>query len=154
MIDLGDGVEIEEISFDQIVEYWKEVDHFNDPNKNYRQLVSQLGPFRASIDTPISKCYGLYDRHPEVEFDGIIGVTQIYEWDLGVVRFRTINIRKPWRHQDLGWCFLESVFEEDWSIYIKMFGWMKLDKLQWALNHGFQTIGTEQDNHIGVIKEM
>lgn len=154
MIDLGDGVEIEEISFDQIVEYWKEVDHFNDPNKNYRQLVSQLGPFRASIDTPISKCYGLYDRHPEVEFDGIIGVTQIYEWDLGVVRFRTINIRKPWRHQDLGWCFLESVFEEDWSNYIKMFGWMKLDKLQWALNHGFQTIGTEQDNHIGVIKEM
>lgn len=154
MIDLGDGIEIEEISFEQLVEYWKEVDHFGDPNKIYRPLVSRLGPFRTSIDNPISKCYGLYDRHPEVNFDGIIGVTQLYEWDPGVVRFRTINIRKEWRHQDLGWCLLEEAFEEDWSNYLKLFGWMRLDKLDWALDHGFKTIGSEQDYHIGVIKEM
>jgi|SaaInl5LU_22_DNA_1037371.scaffolds.fasta_scaffold00237_23 GNAT superfamily N-acetyltransferase len=150
-----DGIEVEEISFDQIVEYWKEVDHFNDPNKNYRQLVSQLGPFRSSIDNPISKCYGLYDRHPEVDFDGIIGVTQLYEWDISTIRFRTINIRKEWRHQGLGALLLEEAYEKHWSNYLKMFGWMKISKLDWALQNGFQTIsGTEQDNHIGVIKEM
>ena len=84
----------------------------------------------------------------------MIGETQLVEWNSAVVRFRTINIRKEWRNQNLGWCLLEESFNQDWSDHMSMFGWLKINKLNWAQNLGFTTIGDEKDNHIGVIREM
>ena len=49
-----------EISFERLVEYWKEVDHFEDLNKIYKPIIKKLGPFK-SIDNPRYKCYGLFN---------------------------------------------------------------------------------------------
>ena len=136
-----------EISFERLVEYWKEVDHFEDLNKIYKPIIKKLGPFK-SIDNPRYKCYGLFNE------ESMIGATQLVEWNSAVGRFRTINIRKEWRNQNLGWCLLEESFNQDWSDHMSMFGWLKINKLNWAQNLGFTTIGDEKDNHIGVIREM
>jgi len=139
---------IQEINFQECVKYWKEVNHFNDPNKIYNENVKKLGPFKQTIENPKFKCYGLFD-------DYLIGVTQLIEWDISTIRFRTINIRKEWRQKELGAFLLQEAYEKDWSNYLKMFGWMNLKKIDWALKFGFKIIeNSEHDNHVGIIKEM
>lgn len=149
-----DGIEVKQIDFDTLVAYWKEVNHFNDPDKKYRLHVKKLGPFTTEYENPRIISYGLFDTY--WGSGQMIGATQLVEWKKpSTIRFRTINIRKEYRHQDLGWYLLEEAHAMDWPAYDKLFGWMALRKLDWALDHGFEVIeGSEQNNHIGVIKEM
>ena len=153
VIDLGDGIEVIEIPFSRLVQYWKTVNHFNDLNKKYKPFVKRLGPFQITFDNPKYKCYGLFDQYCGKE--KMIGGTQLMEWEPNTIRFRTINIIKEYRHQDLGWCLLEAAYKEDWQDYENLFGWMKIDKLDWALSKGFNIIkGSEQDNHVGIMRKM
>jgi hypothetical protein len=139
-------LEVKEISFQEIVKFWKDVDHFSDPRKKIVQIPTRLGPFQQEIPHPRSICYGLFDN-------GIlIGVTQIYEFKKNWIRYRTIHIRKPYRGRDFGWQFLKSVIKRDWQNYDALFGWVRNSHIDWSLQRGFSRVSnSDEDDHAPMV---
>lgn len=110
------------ISWDMLKNYWIETNHFSShPNKNFQEIVTQLGPFKIECDDPTYQAYGLFDKNK------LIGVTQLIEWspEKSWIRFRTINIRKDYRKQGLAWKLLLDALNE-WN-YEFLFGWLRQD---------------------------
>lgn len=141
--------EVKHIDFETIKNYWIEVDHFKDPNKRIVEVIKYLGPHTTPYDNPKRISYGLYDT------DKLIGATQLVQWNETHVRYRTLNIRKEYRGQGLGWKLLETAYKTDWQGQGKLFGWIRNTHHRWAVSHGFIEIDSEwYDNHIGMEKEI
>jgi hypothetical protein len=140
---------IKRITFEQIVDYWKNVSHFSDMNKQYVSTVGYLGHFTRTIKKPHFYCYGLF-------IDGdLVGATHISEWSEGWVRYRTINIREKYRGQNLGFRLLCSCIQKDWSQYKTVFGWVKRDHVNWSISNGFSFIDNVwQDDHTGMSAQI
>lgn len=143
-------MEVKHIDFETIKDYWIEVNHFNnEPNKVIKEVARRLGPHKIGYDDPKRICYGLYDS------DNLIGVTQLVQWQPGLVRYRTINVRELYRGKDLGWALLETAWNLDWKGSGKLFGWIRGSHYKWALDHGFVDYDTDWvDDHIAMVKEM
>lgn len=144
---------VTQISFDDLKDYWTEVDHFRDPKKKYRQVVRRLGPYRSTISDPRRYSYGLFD-------DGrLIGATHLVQWSNKLVRYRTLNVRKPFRGRGLGALLLTSAIDLDWrdwnSSNAHLFGWIRRDHHAWAESQGFQPLdGRWYDDHIAMTKPL
>ena len=143
------NLDIEVITFDELVKYWKDVNHFQDPNKRYTEIIKTLGPYKTKFKDPKRIAYGLFDGMD------LIGVTQLVQWNDDIVRYRTINIREEYRGQDLGWKLLEEAWYRDWSDNKYLFGWVKDTHYNWSIFHGFKEVdGIWKDDHIAVTKDM
>lgn len=139
---------IKRISFEQLVDYWREVDHFKDPNKRYAEIINTLGPFTTPFKDPRRIGYGLYRN------DELIGVTQLVHWDNKDVRYRTINIRGNYRGEDLGWRLLYSAWHADWTDYDSLIGWIRDTHYDWSKSHGFVESSEWHDDHILMKRDM
>jgi GNAT superfamily N-acetyltransferase len=141
------------ISFDELKSYWIEVDHFRHPEKKFRQVVRRLGPYQSTLDDPKRHSYGLFDG------DRLIGVTHLVQWSDDLVRYRTLNVRPPYRGRNLGELFLERAVNLDWG-HLKspgkyLLGWIRRDHQPWACAHGFDPLdGSWHDDHIAMIRPL
>lgn len=139
---------VKEIDFKTLKDYWIEVGHFH-PDQNIPELVKNLGHHRTIYDNPERISYGLYDNNY------LIGGTQLVRWNEDRIRYRTINIRKEYRGQGLGWFLLVSAYNLHWKGKGNLFGWIKDTHYTWALNHGFVDIDNNwSNNHIGMERIM
>lgn len=145
---MGNEIVIKRIDWHTLVEYWKTVDHFKDPNKRYNTHINQLGPYFTPYKNPRKINYGLYDG------DNLIGVTQLVEWQKNIVRYRTINVLNTYRGEDLGWRLLYSAWASDWTDYEHLIGWIRGNHIAWAEDHGFEKYGDYMDDHIMMIRDM
>jgi len=140
---------VKQIDFLTLKNYWLEVDHFKDPNKNIVEIIKTLGPHTTKETDPIRIAYGLYDN------DKLIGATQLVKWSTELVRYRTLNIRKEYRGKDLGWYLLESAWNTDWIHQGKLFGWVRDTHYDWAIKHRFTELDDSWTNdHIAMVKIM
>lgn len=136
------------ISFDEISQYWNEVNHFG-PNKIITETVQCLGPYISPFDDPRRFSYGLIDNNT------LIGVTHLVEWDHTHVRYRTVNIRSEYRGRGLGWYLIKEAWNTDWKYYTSLFGYVKRSHYEWAVNHNFSEIdGNWVDEHIAMERAM
>lgn len=141
--------DLRRIPFDVIRDYWLEVNHFKDSNKRIIEIITTLGQHKTEYNNPRRIAYGLYDGN------NIIGATQLVQWSSELVRYRTLNIRKEYRSQDLGWEMLETAWNADWKDSGKLFGWIRNTHYDWAKRHGFYEYDKEwTDNHIAMIRNM
>ena len=146
---MGDNFKVEPISFERCRDYWVEVNHFEDPNKNILEYVKTLGPFTTILENPERQAYGLFIG------DILIGVTQLVRWNEDWLRYRTINIRKEYRGKSLGAFLIEKAYERDWTHMPFLFGWTKRSHKDWALKNGFTFIDEQWlDDHTGMLKKM
>lgn len=145
---MGNEIVFKRIGWETLVQYWKDVDHFQDPNKRYNQHINRLGPYHTPYKNPRKINYGLYDD------DQLIGATQLVEWQENIVRYRTVNVLNKYRGQDLGWRLLYSAWASDWTEYTHLLGWVRNNHMPWAVNHGFKPYGDIQEDHIMMIREM
>jgi N-acetylglutamate synthase-like GNAT family acetyltransferase len=138
------------ISFNDLKSYWIEVDHFKDPDKNIRELVRHLGPYKTQEIDPRRFSYGLYDG------SDLVGVTHLVQWSDRLVRYRTLNVRPSHRGRDLGLFLLSSAIHMDWnSSDHDLFGWIRRDHQAWASAHGFKPLdGSWHDNHIAMTRPL
>jgi hypothetical protein len=127
-------MQVRAIAFSSLVEYWRETNHFQDPNKIYSEVLGHLGPFKSTVADPRRISYGLFQN------DQMIGATHITEWNEQWIRFRTINIRAGFRGQDLGWRLLHRALQQDWAHSPWLFGWFRRHAHGWALGHGFRDV--------------
>ena len=140
---------VKRISFDYIKEYWIEVDHFKDPNKKIVEVIKTLGNHVTPFSDPRRISYGLFDNNY------MIGATHLVQWTEDLVRYRTLNIRKEYRGNDLGWHLLSEAWTMDWIGYKTLYGYIRDTHVPWATKHGFQYYDDEYvDNHISMIREM
>jgi len=140
---------VEHIDFETLKNYWIEVDHFKDPNKRIVEVIKYLGPHTTPFINPRRIAYGLYDS------DRLIGATQIVQWTNSHVRYRTLNIRKEYRGQDLGWYLLNTAYKQDWQGRGKLFGWIRDSHYTWAKSHDFTELDhTWTENHIAMERIM
>jgi acyl carrier protein len=152
-IDRSTDLEVERIDFETLKQYWLDVGHFQQPNKKIREVVRVLGPYECVLDDPRRESYGLFH-------DGaLIGVTNLVQWDANWLRYRTINIRQPFRGPDLGWMLLRRAVDLDWRDWAVpgkfMFSWLRRSHMPWSLAHGFTEIdGRWHDDHIAMLKPM
>ena len=89
-------MDIKEIDFETLKNYWIDVDHFKDPNKRIVEVIKYLGPHITPYSDPRRIAYGLYDE------DKLIGATQLVHWNEGQVRYRRLNVRQEYRGKGLG----------------------------------------------------
>jgi hypothetical protein len=147
------GMEVKRIHFEELQRYWIEVDHFKKPGKKIREVVRILGPYECTIDNPRRESYGLFH-------DGkIIGATHLVQWDARWLRYRTLNVRTPYRGRDLGWTLLLGAVDlgwQDWKVPGRyLFGWIRRPHLSWSLAHGFkETGGRWHEDHMGMIRPL
>lgn len=141
-------MDTKEIDFETLKNYWIEVEHF--PAEHViKDVIRVLGAHITPYSSPKRIAYGLYSNNK------LIGATQLVQWDKGVVRYRTINIRKEYRGKDLGWMLISNALKMHWTDYNKLFGWVKLTHFDWARKHGFKEIDTDwTDGHIAMIKTL
>ena len=146
-------MDVSQISFDDLKDYWTEVDHFRDPDKKYREVVRRLGPYSSAISDPRRFSYGLFE-------DGrLIGATHLVQWSKDLVRYRTLNVRKPYRGRGLGLLLLKSAIDLDWRDWkysgAHLFGWIRRDHQEWAKTQGFEPLdGRWHDNHIAMTRPL
>lgn len=141
-------MDIKRIDFNTLKLYWKEVQHF-DANHEIKDVIKVLGAHITPYSNPKRICYGLYTSNT------LVGATQLVQWNKGVVRYRTINIRKQYRGNDLGWFLLENAYKLDWTDNNSLFGWVKLTHFDWARQHGFVEIDNNwTDGHIAMVRKM
>jgi len=106
---LDRDLEVRRIDFEEMKQYWIEVDHFKQPGKKIREVVRRLGPYECTIDDPRRVSYGLFHDNK------MIGGTHLVQWDARWLRYRTLNIRKSYRGPDLGWILLRQAVNMDWQ---------------------------------------
>ena len=141
-------MDIKKIDFETLKLYWKDTGHFPG-NHIVKDVIRVLGPHITPYSSPKRIAYGLYSNSV------LIGATQLVQWDKDTVRYRTINIRKSYRGNGLGWHLLNTAFEQDWNNNKKLFGWVKLTHFDWARKHNFKEIDSDwTDGHIGMIRWM
>ena len=141
--------DVKDIDFKDLVAYWKHTNHFNNDKKIYNKIVRRLGPYECKLTFPDQQGYGLYLDN------ALVGATQIMQWDVFAIRFRTINILPEYRGNGLGWHLIKTAVEKHWNDYDQLFGWMSLRKLDWAIKNKFEI--EEQSNsgtHVGVFKTL
>lgn len=138
------------ISFNDLKSYWIEVDHFKNPDKNIREVVRQLGPYKTEIADPRRFSYGLFDG------SALVGVTHLVQWSDCLVRYRTLNVRPSRRGRDLGLFLLSSAISMDWSSSDNdLFGWIRREHQPWASAHGFKPLdGSWHDDHIAMTRPL
>ena len=142
-------MDIKEIDFQTLKNYWIEVDHFKDPNKRIVEVIRSLGPHITPYKDPRRIAYGLYSGND------LIGATQLVQWSDTHVRYRTLNIREQYRGQGLGWLLLGTAYERDWQGCGKLFGWIRDTHYNWAVQHGFTDFDkTWTDNHIAMERNI
>lgn len=142
-----ENINFKKIDFLILKNYWIEVDHFKDPNKNILDWVETLGHFKTNLINPKRIAYGVYNN------DILIGGTQLVQWSDHWIRYRTINVRKEYRGNDIGWKLLKFGLK-DWSDNY-LFGWVKQDHFKWAIEHEFKPIDNIwNDNHCGMIRKI
>jgi len=142
-------MDIKEIDFETLKNYWIEVDHFKDPNKRIVEVIRSLGPHITTYSDPRRIAYGLYSGNT------LIGATQLVQWSDTHVRYRTLNVREQFRGQDLGWYLLSSAYEKDWKGRGKLFGWIRNTHYPWAKKHGFVDLDSKwTDDHIAMERDM
>ena len=151
--DRGADWEVERIDFETLKQYWLDVVHFQEPDKKIREVVRVLGPYECVLDDPRRESYGLFHD------GGLIGVTHLVQWDANWLRYRTLNIREPFRGPDLGWMLLRRAMEldwRDWKVPGKfMFSWLRRSHMPWSLAHGFTEIdGRWHGDYIAMLKPM
>ncbi len=132
-------VKIERIPFRELKQYWIEVDHFHRPDKKIREVVRTLGPYICTIENPRRQSYGIFLSGK------LIGVTHLVQWDGHWLRYRTLNIREPYRGpDDLGWKLLRRAVDMDWRDWKidgrYLFSWARRSHVPWSLAHGFETV--------------
>lgn len=142
--------DLRRIPFNIICDYWVEVDHFKDPNKRIVEVIKTLGPHTTTYTNPKRISYGLYDG------SRMIGATQLVQWSDDFVRYRTLNIRKEYRNQNLGWELLETAWNADWKeCSTHLFGWIRDTHYDWAIAHDFIDYDADwSDSHIAMIRKM
>ncbi|MEE8257886.1 MAG: acyl carrier protein [Acidobacteriota bacterium] len=149
----GMDMEVKRIHFEELKHYWIEVDHFKKPDKKIREVVRVLGPYACTIDDPRRESYGLFR-------DGkMIGGTHLVQWDARWLRYRTLNVREPYRGPDLGWILLRRAINLDWQDWKVpdryLFGWIRRPHVPWSLAHGFKKIGGRwHEDHLGMIRTL
>lgn len=140
---------IREIDYETLKRYWIEVDHFQDPNKKIIEIIKYLGPHVTPYTNPRRIAYGLYDKNE------LIGVTQLVQWNETHIRYRTLNIRKQYRGQGLGWFLLLTSYNRHWKGSGNLFGWVIDTHYKWAINHGFRDLDKQWTNdHIAMERIM
>ena len=144
---------VNRVHFEELQRYWIEVDHFKKPGKKIREVVRILGPYECTIDDPRRESYGLFHD------GGIIGVTQLMQWDARWLRYRTLNVRTPYRGRGLGWMPLLGAVDLDWRDWKVpgryLFGGIRRPHLSWSLAHGFKgTGGRWHEDHMGMIRPL
>lgn len=140
---------VKEISFETIKQYWIKVDHFNDPNKKIVEIIKTLGPYSTPYTNPRKISYGLFDK------DKLIGATHLVQWSENQVRYRTLNILKEYRGNDLGWYLLETAYNKDWKNCGNLFGWIRDTHYNWAKLHNFYEIDNKwHNNHVAMERKM
>lgn len=126
-------MKIKQIQFSQLVDYWKDTEHFaHVPNKKYNEIIKYLGPFECKLENPKAISYGVFDG------DKMIGGTQIQEWDETTVRFRTVNIREEYRGKNLGYWMIKRSILSDWFTYELVIEWMRDSIIRWCESNGFE----------------
>lgn len=134
---------VKQITFEQIKNYWIDVNHFKDPNKKIVEVISTLGPHKTPYADPKRIAYGLFDA------DRLIGVTQLVQWKQNTVRYRTLNILAEFRGRDLGWFLILSAWNMHWQDNDMLVGWIRNTHYQWAKTHNFHQIDQQwTDDHI------
>jgi GNAT superfamily N-acetyltransferase len=142
-------MDIKEIDFETLKNYWIDVDHFKDPNKRIVEVIKYLGPHTTPYSDPRRIAYGLYDK------DKLIGATQLVHWNEGQVRYRTLNVREDYRGKGLGFLLLSTAYERDWQGWGNLFGWIRDTHYEWAKRHDFFEIDREwTDDHIAMERDM
>ena len=142
-------MDIKEIDFETLKNYWIDVDHFKDPNKRIVEVIRYLGPHTTPYSDPRRIAYGLYDK------DKLIGATQLVHWNEGQVRYRTLNVREEYRGRGLGFLLLSTAYERDWQGWGNLFGWIRDTHYEWAKRHDFFEIDQEwTDGHIAMERDM
>lgn len=140
---------VKEITFETIKQYWIEVNHFNDPNKKIVEIIKKLGPYSTTYSDPRRISYGLFDK------DRLIGVTHLVQWTENQVRYRTLNVRKEYRGNNLGWFLLENSYKKDWQGCGNLFGWIRDTHYNWAKLHNFIEVDYQwHDKHIAMERKM
>lgn len=140
---------VEKISFDQLCDYWRKVNHFNDPNKKYDEVISRLGHHVTPFRDPPRASYGLFDG------SNLIGATHLVKWNENWLRMRTINIRAEYRGRNLGQFLLQTALEKNWRDENTLFGWFRDSAYPWALKQGFLAVDHQwQDQHIAMTKPL
>ena len=140
---------VKKINFETIRDYWIEVNHFDDPNKQIHEVIYTLGPHNNPYEDPRRISYGLFDE------EKLIGATQLVQWSETHVRYRTLNVREQYRGKDLGWYLLNTAYHQDWQMFEYIFGWIRDTHWNWAKRHDF--VETDQhwtDNHIAMQRLM
>ncbi len=151
--DQGMDMEVKRIRFEDLKRYWIKFDHFKKPGKTIREVVRILGPYECTIDDPRRESYGLFH-------DGeMIGGTHLVQWDGRWLRYRTLNVREPYRGRDLGWVLLYRAVNLDWQDWKVpgryLFGWIRRPHVPWSLAHGFkETGGKWHEDHVGMIRAL
>jgi hypothetical protein len=144
-----ESLKVKHIDFPQLVQYWKENNHFKQKKFFYYDVVKKLGPFHSNIRHPIRHNYGLFYE------EEMIGGTHLIDWERDTVRFRTINISHRYRGHDLGWYLIEKAWEMDWQARSYLFGWLNTEYEWWAKRHEFDLLESSRtDTHVGIKKEM
>lgn len=146
-------MDVSHISFDQLKDYWAEVDHFRDPDKKFREVVHRLGPYTSKLSDPRRFSYGLFDG-PD-----LVGATHLVQWSDSLIRYRTLNVREAYRGRGLGAHLLCEAVNLDWrdwkSAENALFGWIRRDHRAWAENQGFQPLdGQWHDDHVAMSKPL
>lgn len=142
-------MDIKEIDFETLKNYWIEVDHFKDLNKRIVEIIQYLGPHTTPYKDPRRIAYGLYSDNT------LIGATQLVQWNKTHIRYRTLNIRKEYRGHDLGWRLLSIAYNRDWQGYGNLFGWIRDAHYKWASRHGFVELDSRwTNNHIAMERIM
>lgn len=142
-------MDIKEIDFETLKNYWIDVDHFKDPNKRIVEVIKYLGPHITPYSDPRRIAYGLYDE------DKLIGATQLVHWNEGQVRYRTLNVRQEYRGKGLGFLLLSTAYERDWKGWGNLFGWIRNTHYDWAKRHDFVEIDEQwTDDHIAMERDM